>query len=64
MYDTLRADLLTASDQERKAMEFDPTAVVSYDIFKNNQFPYLVFFFFFSSPRTSLFCICIIMYLC
>eukprot|EP00164_Ancoracysta_twista_P001107 GFYU01001450.1.p1 GENE.GFYU01001450.1~~GFYU01001450.1.p1 ORF type:complete len:356 (+),score=42.78 GFYU01001450.1:27-1070(+) len=41
MYDTLRPDLLTASATERSIMTNDPTHVVSWDLFKNNQFPYL-----------------------
>eukprot|EP00520_Triparma_pacifica_P018744 CAMPEP_0118658364 /NCGR_PEP_ID=MMETSP0785-20121206/14527_1 /TAXON_ID=91992 /ORGANISM="Bolidomonas pacifica, Strain CCMP 1866" /LENGTH=324 /DNA_ID=CAMNT_0006551373 /DNA_START=175 /DNA_END=1148 /DNA_ORIENTATION=- len=41
MYDTLRPELLTATEQQRKMMKLEPTAVVSWDIFKNNQLPYL-----------------------
>ena len=41
MYDTLRPELLTATDQERARMKIDPTAVVSWDLFRNNQLPYL-----------------------
>jgi len=41
MYDTLQPDLLTASAEERRLMKMDPTAVVSTDIFYNNQLPYL-----------------------
>ena len=41
MYDTLRPDLLTASDAERDAMRRDPTVVVSWDLFRENQLPYL-----------------------
>ena len=41
MYDTLQPDLLTATPTERVAMEQDPTTVVSWSLFKNNQFPYL-----------------------
>jgi NAD-dependent deacetylase sirtuin 2 len=41
MYATLRPELLTASKQERNLMQSDPTYVVSWDIFKKNQFPYL-----------------------
>lgn len=41
MYDTLRPELLTATTRERAAMRADPTAVVSWDIFRGNPFPYL-----------------------
>ena len=41
MYETLRPELLTATAREREAMRRDPTAVVSWDIFKKNQLPYL-----------------------
>mmetsp|Transcript_10914 Transcript_10914/g.15153 ORF Transcript_10914/g.15153 Transcript_10914/m.15153 type:complete len:375 (+) Transcript_10914:299-1423(+) len=41
MYDTLKPDLLTASEDERKLMSMNPTAVVSWTIFRQNQFPYL-----------------------
>ena len=41
MYDTLRPELLTASARERRMMEMDPTAVVSYELFRRNQFPYM-----------------------
>lgn len=41
MYDTLRPNLLTASEQERRLMQMDPTYVVSWDIFRQNAFPYL-----------------------
>ena len=41
MYDTLRPELLTASAAERAAMCRDPTMVVSWELFKDNQFPYL-----------------------
>ncbi|EKX38920.1 hypothetical protein GUITHDRAFT_115023 [Guillardia theta CCMP2712] len=41
MYDTLRPELLTASELERRAMRADPTAVVSWEIFSRNQLPYL-----------------------
>jgi len=41
MYDTLRPELLTATDAQRRAMSVDPTAVVSWDIFGVNQLPYL-----------------------
>jgi len=41
MYDTLQPDLLTATSSERELMKSDPTAVVSWKIFKDNQLPYL-----------------------
>eukprot|EP00960_Hanusia_phi_P059728 764271-Hanusia_phi.AAC.5 len=41
MYDTLKPELLTASEAERRAMRADPTAVVSWEIFSRNQLPYL-----------------------
>ena len=34
MYDTLRPDLLTATEAQRQQMRLDPTAVVSYSLFK------------------------------
>mmetsp|Transcript_5930 Transcript_5930/g.11880 ORF Transcript_5930/g.11880 Transcript_5930/m.11880 type:complete len:345 (-) Transcript_5930:1808-2842(-) len=41
MYDTLRPNLLTATERQRMMMKADPTSVVSWDVFANNQFPYL-----------------------
>lgn len=41
MYATLRPELLTATPEERRLMQVDPTYVVSWDIFQNNAFPYL-----------------------
>eukprot|EP01126_Amoeba_proteus_P006511 TRINITY_DN12279_c0_g1_i1.p1 TRINITY_DN12279_c0_g1~~TRINITY_DN12279_c0_g1_i1.p1 ORF type:complete len:212 (-),score=40.41 TRINITY_DN12279_c0_g1_i1:249-884(-) len=41
MYDTLRPHLLTATPGQRKAMQMDPTHVVSWDLFSENQLPYL-----------------------
>lgn len=41
MYDTLRPELLTATERERHWMSQDPTAVVDFDLFRINQFPYL-----------------------
>ena len=41
MYDTLRPELLTATEKERQYMRNEPTAVVDIDLFKHNQFPYL-----------------------
>jgi NAD-dependent SIR2 family protein deacetylase len=41
LYDSLRPELLTCSPPERRQMERDPSAVVSWDIFQSNPFPYL-----------------------
>jgi NAD-dependent SIR2 family protein deacetylase len=41
MYDTLRPELLTATEAQRRAMRSDPTQVVSIDVFAENQLPYL-----------------------
>jgi NAD-dependent SIR2 family protein deacetylase len=41
MYDTLRPDLLTATESQRRRMREEPTTVVSWDLFKENPFPYL-----------------------
>lgn len=41
MYDTLRPELITASEPHRRLMSMDPTYVVSWDIFSTNAFPYL-----------------------
>ena len=41
MYDTLKPELITASDQDRQLMRMDPTYVVSWEIFQRNAFPYL-----------------------
>ena len=41
MYDTLKPELLTASTNERMTMAQDPTTVVSWSLFSQNQFPYL-----------------------
>ena len=41
MYDTLRPELLTATEEERGWMQMDPTAVVSWGLFHRNQLPYL-----------------------
>eukprot|EP00658_Telonema_sp_P-2_P066984 TRINITY_DN55946_c0_g1_i1.p1 TRINITY_DN55946_c0_g1~~TRINITY_DN55946_c0_g1_i1.p1 ORF type:complete len:341 (+),score=67.65 TRINITY_DN55946_c0_g1_i1:159-1181(+) len=40
MYDSLRPELLTASDQDRKAMVMNPTSVVTWDLFSHNPLPY------------------------
>jgi hypothetical protein len=34
MYDTLRPELLTATEAQRKAMERDPVTVVTWDLFR------------------------------
>ncbi len=39
MYETLRPDLITASKAEKALLFQDPTYVVSWEIFRNNQFP-------------------------
>jgi NAD-dependent SIR2 family protein deacetylase len=41
MYDTLRPNLLTASDADREAMVEDPTWVVNKELFMRNSLPYL-----------------------
>ena len=41
MYDTLKPELLTATDQERAEMRANPTHVVSWQLFRDNQLPYL-----------------------
>ena len=41
MYDTLRPELLTATPEQRQMMADDPTAVVSRELFFENQFPYM-----------------------
>eukprot|EP00056_Hartaetosiga_gracilis_P007703 m.111440 g.111440 ORF g.111440 m.111440 type:complete len:135 (+) comp12764_c1_seq2:120-524(+) len=41
MYDTLRPELLTATTEQREMMETEPTTVVSWDLFEDNQLPYL-----------------------
>jgi NAD-dependent deacetylase sirtuin 2 len=41
MYDTLRPELLTATPDRQEWMRQDPTAVVMWDMFKTNAFPYL-----------------------
>ena len=46
MYDTLRPDLLTATPDQREAMSNDPTTVVCWDLFKENQLCYLEVCFF------------------
>jgi NAD+-dependent protein deacetylase sirtuin 2 len=41
MYDTLRPDLITATNEQRVRMKHDPTQVVSWNMFQENTFPYL-----------------------
>ena len=41
MYDTLQPDLITATPQQRRLMKMDPTYVVTWEIFSQNQFPYM-----------------------
>mmetsp|Transcript_12396 Transcript_12396/g.18510 ORF Transcript_12396/g.18510 Transcript_12396/m.18510 type:complete len:368 (-) Transcript_12396:127-1230(-) len=41
MYDTLRPELLTATPKQKFLMSRDPTSVVSWEIFRENQFPYM-----------------------
>lgn len=41
MYDTLRPELLTATDKQKALMASDATYVVDSDMFEENQFPYL-----------------------
>ena len=41
MYDTLRPELITATDRQRAQMKYDPTFVVEKSMFFQNQFPYL-----------------------
>jgi NAD-dependent SIR2 family protein deacetylase len=41
MYDTLQPDLITSTPQQRKLMNLDPTYVVTWEIFQQNQFPYM-----------------------
>ena len=41
MYATLRPELLTATQKQRFELAADPTNVVTYSMFAQNQFPYL-----------------------
>mmetsp|Transcript_10399 Transcript_10399/g.14685 ORF Transcript_10399/g.14685 Transcript_10399/m.14685 type:complete len:329 (+) Transcript_10399:251-1237(+) len=41
MYDTLRPELITATDRQRRMMVDDPTNVVSKEIFEQTSLPYL-----------------------
>ena len=44
MYETLQPSLLTATPAQRGQMEYDPTFVLSWELFRANQFPYLEVF--------------------
>jgi len=41
MYATLNPSLLTATEKQKRMLAYDPTNVVSIDMFRQNQFPYL-----------------------
>ncbi len=41
MYDTLKPDLITATENQRNLMKIDPTYVVEKEMFLHNAFPYL-----------------------
>jgi len=41
MYDTLRPELITATETQRRLMQMDPTYVVERGIFMKNSFPYM-----------------------
>ena len=41
IFDTLRPELIAASVEERRLMYADPTTVVSWSLFSQNQLPYL-----------------------
>jgi NAD-dependent SIR2 family protein deacetylase len=41
MYDTLRPDLITATPAQREMMEYEPMSVVTWEMFSQNQFPYM-----------------------
>lgn len=41
MYDTLQPERLTATDHQKHLMRHDPTYVVSWEVFRENAFPYL-----------------------
>eukprot|EP01098_Paradermamoeba_levis_P008298 TRINITY_DN3446_c0_g1_i2.p1 TRINITY_DN3446_c0_g1~~TRINITY_DN3446_c0_g1_i2.p1 ORF type:complete len:302 (-),score=66.76 TRINITY_DN3446_c0_g1_i2:220-1125(-) len=41
LYQTLKPELLTATKSQQREMELEPTAVVAWHMFKENQFPYL-----------------------
>jgi len=41
LYQTLRPELLTATEDEKADMKSNPTTVVDWRLFQHNQFPYL-----------------------
>jgi len=41
MYETLRPELITATEKQRQLMEINPTSVVSTEMFFQTAFPYL-----------------------
>jgi hypothetical protein len=41
MYDTLKPELITATEEQRRLMKLDPTYVVEKGMFMQNSFPYL-----------------------
>ena len=41
LYDTLRPDLLTATQEQRHILSQDPTHVVSWELFQDNPLPYM-----------------------
>ena len=41
MYATLKPELITATESQRKMMRADPTEVVTWNMFQQNAFPYL-----------------------
>lgn len=41
LYDSLNPELLTATDPQKEYLRYDPMGVVSWDLFRVNQFPYL-----------------------
>lgn len=41
MYDTLKPELITATEEQRRLMKMDPTYVVEKGMFMQNSFPYL-----------------------
>jgi NAD-dependent SIR2 family protein deacetylase len=41
LYDTLQPDLITATPAQKKMMKHDPMSVVTWDMFSQNQFPYM-----------------------
>lgn len=41
LYQTLNPSLITATDKQKRSMARDPTMVVNWDLFQENQLPYL-----------------------